>query len=312
MNQVYKLKSVLLSVCVLAISFYSLLVSATGQNNSTASSYLIINNINGATDKGVYTNMRTGDGNSCTKTDALVNTNCNSLNLGNNELQIVDVDKSGNLINQIGVNNSNATSYENYGTENQLKFFEPGKQALLITKYRKAADELNSHGAGVPKGSYGTIDFSQFMNNVAAGRPMYGIVRVKVPLIKELRTDIEVKDDEHEKEDDDGEMDKDGHRLSKAGAMTKTAYSDGRKDDFDHKRYKYKLCGQKPTQKCNLCGPDIGTDLKPGAKICGSTLNKNSKILVYGSIFFDWIDCETKDVIPLENLPESPRDIYFS
>jgi len=265
-------------------------VFAGGINDS---SHLIFSNVDGISSIAIQTNLQTSLDNSCSKEDALYNKACNSFSLGDNEVQTIQSDNSGNLINQIGFDHKKATSYDNKGTKNQSNYFSDDKHLLQIKKYRNAADALSNRLTDLPLGTYGTISFSQFINNVANAQPMYGLVRVKVPLTRNQGNDNRTEKDDDERDDDERDDDE----------------SD---DDDRRSKNKYRLCGEEPTAECQLCGPGIGTDIKPGNKVCGTQINKNSKILVYGSIFFDWIDCKTEDPIPLADLPSSPRDIYFS
>lgn len=312
----YILKTLLLTMGIVTN------IGATGNDASNAA-YLIFNNTNSNSDKSIYTNLFTGYSNECSKESALYETNCNSFSLGNNELQIIQSDAPGNLINNIGVNNTNSTSYSNTGTDNQLNFFTPGQHIFDLDKFRNASNEIAKLSAGAPVGTYGTISFQQFISNVANARPMYGIVRVKIPLLKTVRTDEDDSKNKKEHEDKDDDHEKDGSK-SKSDSEKNSSInlrdlssffikeSIASENEKERSKYVYKLCGEKPTPECSLCGPGIGTDIKPGQSVCGIKLNANSKILVYGSLFFDWVDCKTENPVSLADLPSRPRDIYFS
>lgn len=298
------MKTFQISVFLFALFSSAVFASGSAPSSSTGSAHLIINNINGNSKISVMTNRRTSTSDECSKSDALYATACNSFDLGTNELQSLNSDAAGNLINQIGVHNTDATSYSNKGTENQLHYFTPGKHLFEIDRYRDAADALAARSSGPAAGTYGTISFSQFIDNVANARPMYGIVRVKVPLVKSSSTETDEEDHDDEDDDDHSRDSKSKSKVSFKSSSSKTK-----------SRSTYRLCGEKPTPECSVCGPGIGTDLKPGNKVCGTKLNENSKILVYGSLFFDWVECkgsDTESPVLLEDLPENPRDIYFS
>lgn len=271
-------------------------------NDVTGVAHLIVNNTTRAGGIGVMTNLNTSE--DCSRQAALYGASCNAFSLAGNELQVIQSDSQGNLINQIGVTNSDATSYDNKGTDNQLNYFAPDEHLFDIDKYRNAADQIAQKSVGLPLGTYGTISFEQFIHNVANARPMYGIVRVKVPLVKNTTVTTESDDDSKHMEKDD-----DGHSDDDADKHDSSKESDD--DDSKHSKNKYKMCGETPTPECMLCGPGQNTRIIPGNSVCGVKIGMQAKIQVYGSLMFDWVDCKTEQPIPLADMPSSPRDLYF-
>ena len=88
---------------------------------------------------------------------------------------------------QVFIGKSSSTVSEfNYGTDNQFDLFAEGKHLFDLERLRTASDWISANvtpDAGVPAGSYGTISLDEFLANIAAGRTMYGMVRVKIPLL---------------------------------------------------------------------------------------------------------------------------------
>lgn len=268
--------------------------------------HVIFENTRGESDIAVMTNLTTSTSAVCDKTQALINKSCNSFGLGSNDIIVVQNDNGGNLTKMIGVSNTDSTSYANKGTDNQLDYFSEGKHLFDIPKIRGAADKLSLLSPALPSGSYGTISFKQFIENVSLGRPMYGIVRVKVPLVKNTG-----ETEEPEKESDDDDYHEDGHK----GGSYYGSRDDDSDDESNKYRYsskdKYRMCGEKPTPECSLCGPDLGTNIKPGNTICGYKISDTSKVNVFGSIMFDWVDCKSQVPIVLSDMPKNPEALKF-
>ena len=320
MNQAYKKGNKFgIRQIVLSLTFLILAAPVIFLNSAHAgAAHLIFNNSAGKTEKGIFTNLNTATSENCSKEDALYAATCNSFALGDNEIQILQSDGAGNLINQIGVNNDASTSYNNKGTSTQLNYFVPGEHLFDMDKFRNASDAIGKLSPGLPKSTYGTISYKEFINNVANARPMYGIVRVKIPLVKTLKSKNKHRegddDDHHEGDDDDHDKHDSDKSDDHSGKDSKTLISIKSSEHREREReeYEYRFCGEKPTPECLLCGPDVGTDIKPGSTICGIKLGSNAQALVYGSLFFDWVDCKTEKPLTLNELPEQPRDIYFS
>lgn len=178
------------------------------------------------------------------------------------------------LVDEIGVSNPNSTSYENFGTTTQLNYFANGTHLFDLDRFRTAADWLAanvSSATGHPTGTYGTISWSQFLDNVANSRTMYGIVRIKVPL-KEIGTGRNATD------------------VNNACALDATQCTTI-----------YGFCDTAPATTAGLCSsaPSDSTNLSTG------------QIRVRGALMFDFVDYSTGNSIELANLPWSPRDIYF-
>ncbi len=179
------------------------------------------------------------------------------------------------LMDAVGANNSISTSYENYGTSEQLTYFATTGHLFDLQSFRDAADwmrnNIASNASSHPTGTYGTISWSEFEDNVTNSRTMYGIVRIKVPL-KPIGT-----------------------------GRNATDVNDACSTDSSKCTTIYGFCATSPATTAGLCSsaPSGNTDLK------------NGRISVRGALMFDFVDYSTGAPIPLANLPYFPRDIYF-
>jgi hypothetical protein len=243
----------------------------------------------------IKTNLRTGvegdNGNPsaslCSKDDALKRGVCNSFQLENSDLYVMQRENDDALSLDVGVFNNSSTSYNNRGTPNELTYFKPGQHIFDLQRFREAAGELSKKKSNLPAFTYGTISWQQFIQNVAAGETMTGLVRVKIPL-QQITT------------------------PQKTGEEGKFRSRSGKR---------YGFCGSKKISKCG-CGPGKdddndgdfeATNIKPGETVCGIKIPSKAQISVRGAIMFDWVDCEKEGQPPiaLDDLPESPRDLYF-
>ena len=295
--------------------------------------HFIIDNTASSASEAVATNLATLTAPACKKTDALTHKRCNSFSLGSNNIQVIQNNANGNLVKMIGVNNENSTSYNKSESDTPLDNFSPDSGHYIdINSIRNGADKISLLDPSLPPGTYGNISFEQFIKNISVGQNMYGIVRVKIPLIKNgpndnipsqgnEKSDDGDDDDHHdENKSDDG----DESHSSKTSIRFKSSNSskyqsdnessdDDSNDDGDHRnsRPKYRLCGEQPTPQCLLCGPGANTKIEAGETICGIPLNNNAKVNVFGSLMFDWIDCDSKEVVSLDDLRASGKNISF-
>ncbi|RKZ56653.1 MAG: hypothetical protein DRQ44_16530, partial [Gammaproteobacteria bacterium] len=189
-----------------------------------------------------------------------------SATAGSDDLQVF-VGKSDNTISEF-----------QYGTDEQFDLFADGKHLFDLERLRTAADWIRANvtpDSGIPVGSYGTISTSEFLGNIAAGRTMYGMVRVKIPLQA-------------------GESNNDKNALGEdvtAGTL-------------------YGFCGN-DDDLCS-CSPGESFDkLKEGGSYCGHNFPADAKIKVKGGLFWDFVDSETGEPLGLAELPFVPRELYF-
>ena len=209
------------------------------------------------------------------------------------------------LVDEIGISNSNSTSYERFGTGGQLNFFADGQHLFDLDRFRAAADALRSFTFNAvtgaitgsttdwtvndvrininpttshPAGTYGSITWREFIDNVAAVRSMYGIVRIKIPIQLTGSTGRNANDFENR-----------GPHTPLYG-FCRTAVG---------------LCSQ-------VCvGGSCGMDIEPTKTVAGVTIPNNGQIRVYGALVYDFVDNRTGDPVGLVNLPWDPRAIYF-
>ncbi len=173
---------------------------------------------------------------------------------------------------------SNTVSDFNFGTDNQFDFFALGKHLFDLDRLRLASDWMTTHvtpDPGVSSGDYGTISMSQFLANIAAGKTMYGIVRVLVPL--------------------------------QAGQSSSTRNALG---DPVPAGSLYGFC----STSANLCSCAPGTSfskITAGASICGYNLPADAKIKVKGALFWDFVDSVDAHPLQLAELSFVPRELYF-
>ncbi|RKZ61096.1 MAG: hypothetical protein DRQ44_12095 [Gammaproteobacteria bacterium] len=180
---------------------------------------------------------------------------------------------------QVFIGKSSSTVSEfNYGTDNQYDLFAEGRHLFDLERLRTAADWISANvtpDAGVPAGSYGTISLDDFLANIAAGRTMYGMVRVKIPLQA-------------------------GESNSTLNALNETVTAGsiyGFCDNSDD------LCS---------CSPGNSFDkLEEGKTICGHSFPDDAKIKVKGGLFWDFVDSVDGRPLELAELPFVPRELYF-
>ena len=252
---------------------------------------IILDNTAAFSKNALFTNMSTKKTPVCNKSDVLSSNSCNSFSLGNNHIQVIQNDLNGNLTKMIGVNNPDSSSYNNTGTDAQLNYFAPDEHLIKIPKMRDLAEKITAFKPKLESGTFGNITFKEFIKNVSLGRNMYGVVRVEVPLARNENFSPIIKRDQERDSDDD---------------------NDDSDSDRKNRNSKFRLCGEKPTAECLLCGPGNNTKIAPGSTVCGISLGDNAKINVFGSLMFDWIDCKTEEPISLTDLGDGGSDISFN
>lgn len=138
-----------------------------------------------------------------------------------------------------------------------------------------------------PAGTYGTITWAEFLDNIKNNRTMYGVVRILVPL--QL-----------------------GKAASSNNALNQTVGT----------AQIYGFCAAAAGEWC-ADSPTGSTDIKPGAAVAGNnsvavTIPATGQIKVRGTLMFDFVNGTTDTVlgapghpIGLDHLPFNPRDIYF-
>lgn len=146
-------------------------------------------------------------------------------------------------------------------------------------------------GSCHPAGTYGTITWREFLSNIAAGRTMYGVVRILVPL--QL-----------------------GAAKSSNNALNVTV---GTNNIYGFCTSSTEWCADSPTSN---------TDIKGGAAVSGNSTSPtisipsitttSGQLRVRGTLMFDFVNGTTDSVygapghpIGLNHLPFQPRDVYF-
>lgn len=293
--------------------------SATGNytnnintGNVATNGAIIIDNTPNPGTPGVVTNMSTNMGGKQFGS-------ANAFNI--NAIQVMQRDittSPHSLVDEIGVNNAASTSYQNYGTSRQTTYFANGQHLFDLDRLRRAADWMSTNitptpagttctlvttfnsstntgtrvpigtpvGSCHPVGTYGTISWHQFLDNIANNRTMYGVIRVIVPL--QL-----------------------GTAASTNNALNQTV---GSGQIYGFCSGIVGLCADAPTSS---------TDVKPGVSVAGNnsvtvTIPANGQIRVRGSLMLDFVNGAADTVYPnqgtpidLAHLPFQPRDIYF-
>ena len=192
------------------------------------------------------------------------------------------------LMLQIGDQTSTVDD-ELFYKSNKLEYFKEGKQLFELNRLRWTADWLSANAspdAEVPAGTYGTISAKQLLQNIANGNTMYGIVRVKLALVKGAC----------------------GATCSKNALGQTVAASEI-----------YGFCDAAGvTSGACTCAPGTSDGINSfknivggASSLCGVSLPADAKIKVKGSLFWDFVDHATGNPIPLGNLPFAPRSLYF-
>ncbi len=253
----------------------STLLGAGAAGSAQALNSIIIDNTPNPGTPGVVTNMATATGGKNFGYG-------DSFNISG--IQVMQRSPTNTLIDEVGVTNPNSTSYANYGKATELKYFANGQHLFDLDRFRTAADWMRANiavTASHPAGTFGTISWTEFLQNIAAARTMYGVVRIKVPL--ELGTSNSTKNAL-------------GVTVSNSTIYGFCATTSG-------------LCSS---------APDSSTNIKPGSTINGVAMGANPQLRVRGALMFDFVNNQGDTVlasagspIPLSNLPTEPRKIYF-
>ncbi|MEK6750067.1 MAG: hypothetical protein AABY83_12820 [Pseudomonadota bacterium] len=250
----------------------------------------------------VMTNLHTGtvQANTCTQQKTLAGGECNSF--ASNNLQAVQRGANGDLRLDIGVDNPLSTQYSSGTTATPLNYFKSGSELFDLEKFRRAADALAKRPptTSAPAGTYGTMDWRQFLTNIANDRTMYGLVRVKVVLLKvpgngngdctpRHRDDND--DDEHENDDAEHKARKSDDQSSQSHqkAAIKASFKPGVReketgdkeshgDDDDH-RANNECTGQTPRHTENEDDEDHKKDDERGAKSSDDDKSTVSKLM---------------------------------
>jgi len=171
-------------IIVILLGFLAFHYSSSAKSGFPA---VILDNTAADDNWAVITNL--GTSTNCNNQDVINDEYCNGIvfRADRGTLQVIQNNQSDELTNFVGINNPDSTSLNNnYTSQNELHLFPlDGSHLFPLEKYRETADDLADITAtSLPTGTFGTISFEQFINNVALGTPMYGIVRVEVPLKK--------------------------------------------------------------------------------------------------------------------------------
>lgn len=202
-------------------------------------------------------------------------------------------------------------------------YFANGQHLFDLDRIRAAADYLYDYRTGIlnpttlltsggvsrmgivpsathPEGTYGTISWRQFLTNIKNSQPMYGIVRVLIPLqmgtaagdpctsptgsgIKNAMYNTVFKD-------------------STGATVTYTACASAAQV-FGFCATATGMCGTTGGAS-NTGGPGLGgTAIGAGATMSGVTFPGDASIRVYGSLLFDYVSDNNYTVTPLTGSP---------
>jgi len=179
---------------------------------------------------------------------------------------------------------------DQFGTDTQNTQFAQDGHLFDLDRLRAIADWISSGTSAIetslPVGTYGTISYDQFLDNIEHNRTMYGMTRVLIPL-----------------------------ELGQCNGCNLNALG----NDVDAETL-YGFCSSSE----GLCECSAGKDIKVGNTICGHEIEAfeapdNRKIKVRGSLLWDFVASEDSaitglkegEAIPLEFLPWVPRKLYF-
>lgn len=206
-------------------------------------------------------------------------------------------------------------------TTRRTTYFANGQHLFDLDRLRAAADYLYDYRTGIlngttlltsgglsrmgitpsashPEGTYGTISWRQFLTNIKNSQPMYGIVRVLIPL----------------------QMGTASGDPCPTGAGIKNAMYNTVFKDATGATITYTSCAaanqvfgfcQTATGMCgttggsaNTGGPGIGgTNIGAGSMMSGVTFPGDASLRVYGSLLFDYVSDNNYLVTPLAGSP---------
>lgn len=262
-----------------------------GSFTTSATGDVILDNTSTPGTAAVGANLIFYAGGSKTTTAICTGAGGNSISINDFQTLVRDTSVTPNdLLLYIG-RDSSVVQDQKFGTNKAYNYFANGQHLFDLNRLRATADwlseDLNHNGvpdnitpdADVPYGTYGTLTLPQFLDNIAKGRTMYGIVRVMVPLQKLA-----------------------GNNGTAKNALGETVNAN----------VLYGFCSNTTNGSCS-CAPGTSnfSDLSPGRTLCGITMPSNAKIKVRGALFWDFVDNMSGKAIELRDLPYAPRDLYF-
>ena len=203
------------------------------------------------------------------------------------------LDAFGKTIPATGVCSS--TQAGNFGNVNKrTNYFANGQHLFDLDRLRTAANYLYDYrtgtsGAGVipnathPAGTYGTISWAQFLGNLAAARPMYGITRVLIPLQLGTAAGTSCTG---------GPV---GFATGIKNAVYKTVYMDVNGVQQTHLECVpaatvFGFCKTlSAASMCNSAPGTGGTTIGAGSTMSGVAMPSTGTLVVYGSLLFDYV-----------------------
>ena len=311
---------------VLIIALFFLAYTVPGLSDvDDNDAHIIIDNTAGLLNSAIITNMQTTKSEDCSKHDVLTKNRCNRFALnGDNDIHVIQADAERNLVDMIGVANTGSTSFDNKGTSKQTYLFSDDEHLFDIDEFRTIANDLTSQSTDdLPEKSYGSITFEDFLKNIKNNTTMYGVVRVKVPVVIESSSpgtppaggESDDGDGGDDSSDDGGDDADDGSDDGNDDVSDDSADDDRKDDDSSPRAFKkgkrVKMCSGKKTKECAFCGPAKNTVIAGGETICGVDLPENAQINVKGSLLFDWVNCKDERPLEISEFPSDPQKISF-
>lgn len=232
---------------------------------------VIIDNTGSNSTPGITTNLPTMDGAGCSKNNVLVNNSCNSFDIDPNRMQVINRTATDTIEGAVGVTDPKAGAYSKKGTAQELKYFAADEHAFDLDKLRAAADNLSSPALVAAIQALPVPPPPNTYGTITWPQFIANVAN-GTTMFGLVRVKVP---------------------LDTKGAA------------------KVKFCpkNNKPlSDKCG-CAPDSSTDLSVGSLECGSTLGANAQMNVRGSLFFDWIDCDTGAPVSLANLKNPGEEL---
>jgi len=127
----------------------------------------------------------------CINRYVIIDKFCNGISFRKNrgDIQVIKNNERNELTNYVGVRHPETVSSGHAYTDDNPLNLKPAtnKHLFDLDRYRDAANaiSISISSPSLADGEtpyYGSISFSDFIKNVAVGKTMYGIVRVKIPL----------------------------------------------------------------------------------------------------------------------------------
>ena len=297
---------------LMLFSFETQAGTCSATTTSSCGSIIIDNTPNGG--KGISANLNTVFG---TKSFTAIETGTGGNAININAPQIMQRVNGIDLSDAIGVENASSVSDNNLNTSSRnTQFSDVSGHLFDLNRLRAAANWMRNptvigktlvanniaDTVSHPLGTYGTITWLEFLDNIKNARTMYGVVRILVPL--ELKVGS-------------------GTVRNALGATVSenTIYGFCTGSGAGWCRADPKT---PTTTTTYVTAPDDDKNnkIEPGLTvsnvILGSTTASTSQIRVKGSLMFDFVSNTADSVsgasgtpIALANLPYAPRDIYF-